>query len=101
MTELLPSPHSPSIAIVTGGWVLGLRMNRESPRAMGVKSSESTSPGLRGASVTVQSATDNSAGGGGGGVTPPAKKITISKKANRPEPNSGEGWVRRGGCRTT
>src|SRR5258708_36166630 len=101
MTELLPSPHSPSIAIVTGGWVLGLRMNRESPRAIGVKSSESTSPGLRGASVTVQSATDNSAGGGGGGVATTPEQSPIRKKANNQYQGPGEGRVGRAAFRPT
>src|SRR5438552_17523932 len=77
------------MAIVTGGWVLGLRMNRESPRAMGVKSSESTSPGLRGASVTAQSATENSVGGGGGGVATTAEQVTISKKASSQYQDAG------------
>src|SRR5438874_1506805 len=80
------------MAIVTGGWVLGLRMNRESPGAMGVKSSESTSPGLRGASVTVQSATENSVGGG---VATTAEQVTISKKASSQYQGAGRRWFGR------
>src|SRR5437016_13134086 len=70
---------------------------RPSPadESMGVKSSESASPGLRGASVTVQSAAENSVGGGGGGVATTAEQVTISKKASSQYQGAGRRWFGR------
>src|SRR5258708_17086457 len=48
MSELLPEPHSPLTATVSGGRVFSLRRNRDSPTAMPVSPSTSASPGSSG-----------------------------------------------------
>ena len=58
MSELLPLPHSPVTAMVSGGSVWRLRRNREIPRAMPPRSSASRSPGRSGRSEAKRSVTE-------------------------------------------